>query len=132
MLNGLTSAISGVGNAKKQAAKLASKSPLDFSKSPTAHMDAVNNPFSYGSVYYPEETSNLGDGHYVIFDILAHKNSKYKTDTFCLKYESKYKFVWTGLWFYLWILCYICWYDMMQFIQPLTGLSILKSKLLVI
>jgi len=74
LLNGLTSAISGVGNSKKLAAKLASKSPLDFSKSPTAHMDAVNNPFSYGSVYYPEETSNLGDGHYIIFDIIElHK-----------------------------------------------------------
>ena len=73
LLNGFNN-LSGVGNAKKLAAKLASKSPLDFSKSPTAHMGAVNNPFAYGSVYYPEETSNLGDGHYIIFDIIElHK-----------------------------------------------------------
>ena len=77
LLSGFSNAISGIGNPKNLAAKLASKSPLDFSKSPTAHMGAVNNPFSYGSVYYPEETSNLGDGHYIIFDIIALDKSEF-------------------------------------------------------
>jgi len=76
LISGFNSAINGSGQPKKLAAKLANKSPLDFSKSPTAHMDAVNNPFAYGCVYYPEETSNLGDGHYIIFDIIE----LYKTE----------------------------------------------------
>src|SRR6056300_497428 len=69
------------GQSTKLAAKLLGKSPLEIgSVGPTSHM--AENPYSYGTVYYPQECSNLGDGHYVIFDILAHKNSKYKTDTF--------------------------------------------------
>ena len=69
------------GQNTKVAAKLLSKSPLEIgSVGPTTHM--TENPYQYGTVYYPQETSNLGDGHYVIFDILAHKNSKFKTDTF--------------------------------------------------
>jgi hypothetical protein len=69
------------GQNTKVAAKLLGKSPLEIgSVGPTTHM--TENPYQYGTVYYPQETSNLGDGHYVIFDILAHKNSKFKTDTF--------------------------------------------------
>src|SRR6056300_643816 len=69
------------GQSTKLAAKLLNKSPLEIGATgPTSHM--AEDPYSYGTVYYPQETSNLGDGHYVIFDILAHKNSKYKTDTF--------------------------------------------------
>ena len=74
--------ISGFNNAafgqpKKLAAKLASKSPLDLSQSPVAHMEPIHHPFKYGNVYYPEETTNLGDGHYIIFDIIEHTESKY-------------------------------------------------------
>tara|TARA_A100001011_G_scaffold395573_1_gene491002 strand:- start:1159 stop:2247 length:1089 start_codon:yes stop_codon:yes gene_type:complete len=61
------------GQPKKLAAKLASKSPLDLSQSPVAHMEPVHNPFNYGSVYYPNETSNLGEGHYIIFDVIEHQ-----------------------------------------------------------
>ena len=69
------------GQNTKVAAKLLGKSPLEIGTvGPTSHM--TENPYSYGTVYYPQECSNLGDGHYIIFDILAHKNSKYKTDTF--------------------------------------------------
>ena len=49
-------------------------------RSPTAHLQ--ENPYSYGTVYYPQETSNMGDGHYVIFDVLSHNKSAYKTSTF--------------------------------------------------
>ena len=66
------------GQPKKLAAKLASKSPLDLSKSPVAHMEPVHNPFSYGTVYYPNETSNLGEGHYIIFDVIEHEEATTK------------------------------------------------------
>ena len=65
------------GQPKKLAAKLASKSPLDLSKSPVAHMEPVNNPYTYGSVYYPQETSQLGEGHYIIFDIIENNKTHY-------------------------------------------------------
>ena len=70
------------GQPKKLAAKLASKSPLDMSQSPVAHMGQVANPYNYGVATYPQETTNLGDGHYVIFDVLMHNESAYKTQTF--------------------------------------------------
>tara|TARA_A100001515_G_scaffold141023_1_gene137431 strand:+ start:1779 stop:2909 length:1131 start_codon:yes stop_codon:yes gene_type:complete len=66
-----------IGQPKKLAAKLANKSPLDLSKSPVAHMEAVNNPYTYGSVYYPQETSQLGEGHYIIFDIIENNKTNY-------------------------------------------------------
>jgi hypothetical protein len=78
LVSGLTNTIKGsLGQPKKIAAVLANKSPLDLSQSPVAHMEAVNNPFQYGNVYYPEETSNLGDGHYIIFDIIENNRSEY-------------------------------------------------------
>ena len=75
LISGFTNKIAAFGQPKKLAAKLASKSPLDLSKSPVAHMEPVHNPFSYGTVYYPNETSNLGEGHYIIFDVLEHTNA---------------------------------------------------------
>jgi len=72
LISGFTSKMAAFGQPKKLAAKLASKSPLDLSKSPVAHMDPVHNPFSYGTVYYPNETSNLGEGHYIIFDVVEN------------------------------------------------------------
>ena len=39
-------------------------------------MEPVHNPFSYGNVYYPNETSNLGEGHYIIFDIIEHRDTQ--------------------------------------------------------
>jgi len=69
------------GQSTKLAAKLLSKSPLEIGAvGPTSHM--TENPYSYGTVYYPQETSNLGEGHYIIFDILSSKQSKFKTNTF--------------------------------------------------
>jgi hypothetical protein len=69
------------GQSTKLAARLLSKSPLEIgSVGPTSHM--AENPYQYGTVYYPQETSNLGDGHYVIFDILTSKQSKFQTSTF--------------------------------------------------
>ena len=79
--NKLASNFANSGQTSKIAAKLLNKSPLEIgNESPTAHIK--ENPYSYGTVYYPQETSNLGDGHYVIFDVLMHNESSYKTQTF--------------------------------------------------
>jgi hypothetical protein len=59
-------------NTAKLAAKLVNKSPLDIDTSPTSHLSAQNDPFKYGQLYYPEETQNLGEGHYIIFDIVLN------------------------------------------------------------
>ena len=77
LVNGFTNATGSIGQPKKLAAKLANKSPLDLSQSPVAHMEPINHSFSYGSVYYPTETSNLGDGHYIIFDIIENNKTNY-------------------------------------------------------
>ena len=77
---GLSQAFAKGQSVKKQAAKLAAKSPLDLSQSPVAHMEPTNNPFTYSSLYYPEETSNLGEGHYIIFDIIENYRTGYGGD----------------------------------------------------
>ena len=78
LISGFNNSIKGaMGQPKKLAAKLANKSPLDLSKSPVAHMEPVNNPYNYGAVYYPQETSQLGDGHYIIFDIMENLKTGY-------------------------------------------------------
>ena len=63
LLSSFTNKIGAFGQPKKLAAKLANKSPLDLSKSPVAHMGPEANPYSYGSLYYPQETAQLGEGH---------------------------------------------------------------------
>lgn len=51
------------------AAKILNKSPLELGDvSPNAHMK--QNPYEYGTVYYPDNVQNLGTGHYMIIDIL--------------------------------------------------------------
>ena len=66
----LISNFAGGAKTTKLAAKLANKSPLDIDTSPTSHSSAQNDPFTYGQLYYPEETQNLGEGHYIIFDTI--------------------------------------------------------------
>lgn len=51
------------------AAKILNKSPLELNDtSPTSHMK--QNPYEYGTVFYPNDVQNLGSGHYMIFDVL--------------------------------------------------------------
>ena len=78
--NSITGKIPAFGQPKKLAAKLANKSPLDLSKSPVAHMGPEANPYTYGSVYYPQETAQLGEGHYIIFDIIENASTNYGSD----------------------------------------------------
>src|SRR6056300_628332 len=89
----LISNFAGGAKTTKLAAKLANKSPLDIDTSPTSHLSAQNDPFKYGQLYYPEETQNLGEGHYIIFDTIyntqtslnALKNPKTKVSQFVNK-----------------------------------------------
>ena len=71
----LMSKFAAGGSTTKLAAKLASKSRLDIDDSPTSHLSSDNDPFKYGMVYYPEETSNLGEGHYIMFDTIWNTKS---------------------------------------------------------
>ena len=73
--------VGGQSQTKKVAAKLLNKSPLEIDNiSPTSHMK--ENPYSFGTVYYPNETANLGEGHYIIFDVIMHDASKFKNTSF--------------------------------------------------
>jgi len=73
--------VGGQSQTKKVAAKLLNKSPLEIDNiNPTSHMK--ENPYSYGTVYYPNETANLGEGHYIIFDVIMHNASKFKNTSF--------------------------------------------------
>ena len=75
--NAVSAKAAAFGQPKKLAAKLANKSPLDMSQSPVAHMSPVANPYNYGIAQYPQETTNLADGHYVIFDVIENKETTY-------------------------------------------------------
>jgi hypothetical protein len=73
--------VGGQSQTSKVAAKLLNKSPLEIENiNPTSHMK--ENPYSYGTVYYPNETANLGEGHYIIFDVIMHNSSKFKATNF--------------------------------------------------
>ena len=75
--------IGAVGRAQteKVAARLLNKSPLEIGNAnlppQTGHM--AENPYQYGQVYYPEATSQLGEGHYMIFDIVIVNPEKFKS-----------------------------------------------------
>lgn len=73
--------VGGQAQTSKVAAKLLNKSPLEIENiNPTSHMK--ENPYSYGTVYYPNETANLGEGHFIIFDVIMHNSSKFKATSF--------------------------------------------------
>ena len=81
--NSISSAISGFasqGQTAKIAAKLLNRSPLEIGNAnvppQTGHM--ALNPFEYGQIYYPETTSQLGEGHYMIFDVVEVDPEKFK------------------------------------------------------
>ncbi len=73
--NKLMSSFAAGGSTQKLAAKLANKSRLDIDQTPVSHLSADNDPFNYGMCYYPEETQNLGEGHYIMFDTIWNSRS---------------------------------------------------------
>lgn len=62
-----------------QAAKILNKSPFeaDDFNAPDGHIKA--NPYQFGVVYYPENVSSLGAGHYLMIDIFINNKSKLMT-----------------------------------------------------
>jgi len=84
LIGGLTGFIDTAKNSAQTnaaAAKLLNKSPLEIDDtSPTQHLK--QNPYQYGTVYYPSDVSNLGTGHYMIFDIVMNKLSSFQNSSF--------------------------------------------------
>ena len=63
---------------KAKAASILNSSPLEIGQGGAVNPnEALNDRFQFGTVYYPEETSNLDEGHYVIIDIIQHNKSAY-------------------------------------------------------
>jgi len=94
--NSISSAISGFasqGQTAKIAAKLLNKSPLEIGSAnvppQTGHM--ALNPFEYGQIYYPETTSQLGEGHYMIFDVVEVDPEKFKNTGLVTQNDPDYK-----------------------------------------
>ena len=76
-----TSAFSGVADinaAKDMAKNILNSSPLEIGEGGAVQKTmAEKGKYNFGTIYYPEETSNLDEGHYVIIDIVRHDKSSY-------------------------------------------------------
>ena len=72
----------GSDHFSKQIKSLVSKSPYNFDAlAEKAHMGKQNNPFAYTHLHFPQEVSNMGDGHYIIFDVIDHKGHEFSGST---------------------------------------------------
>ena len=76
-----TSAFSGVADinaAKAKAKNIINSSPLEIGSGGAVQKSmAESGKYNYGTIYYPEETSNLDEGHYVIIDVVAHDKASF-------------------------------------------------------
>ncbi len=76
-----TSAFSGVADinaAKAKAKNIINSSPLEIGAGGAVQKSmAESGRYNFGTIYYPEETSNLDEGHYVIIDVVAHDKSSF-------------------------------------------------------
>jgi hypothetical protein len=72
--NVISGATRGSAAATQAAAKILNKSPLEINDD-TPQQLLTRNPYEYGTVYYPQDITNLGTGHYMIFDIFKNKDS---------------------------------------------------------
>lgn len=80
-ISGLVDTVRNSAQTNAAAAKILNKSPLEISDtSPTQHLK--QNPYEYGTVYYPSDVSNLGTGHYMIFDVVMNKHSTFQNSSF--------------------------------------------------
>lgn len=69
IIGSLTDKAKNMAQTNAAAAKILNKSPLELNDtSPVAHMK--ENPYDYGTVYYPNNVQSLESGHYIIFDVL--------------------------------------------------------------
>ena len=76
-----TSAFSGVADinaAKAKAKNIINSSPLEIGAGGAVQKSmAESGRYNFGTIYYPEETSNLDEGHYVILDVVAHDKTAF-------------------------------------------------------
>jgi hypothetical protein len=80
-VSGLVDTVRNSAQTNAAAAKILNKSPLEISDtSPLKHLK--QNPYEYGTVYYPSDVSNLGTGHYMIFDVVMNKHSTFQNSSF--------------------------------------------------
>jgi hypothetical protein len=72
----------GTSNPAKNIAdaQILNKSPLEL-RNDTSEPKPKANPYAFASTWYPEQVSNLGNGNYMIFDILA-TDAAYSSKTF--------------------------------------------------
>ena len=80
-----------------QIKNLVKKSAYNFDKfGEHSHLDKNTNPFNYDMCYYPEEVTNMGDGHYLTFDIIVDtkrispKQSSFDRQLDSLQYNTFY------------------------------------------
>jgi hypothetical protein len=64
--NGFSDPASNIANSQ-----ILNKSPAELAAQSSKQTQMESNPYAFASTWYPEKISNLGDGNYVIFDILA-------------------------------------------------------------
>lgn len=83
-VNGITGIIDTARNSAQTnaaAAKILNKSPLEIDDtSPTQALK--QNPYEYGTVFYPSDISNLGTGHYMIFDVIMNNDTTFQNTSF--------------------------------------------------
>ena len=80
-IDNFTSSFTGLQSSEATKAKardILNSSPLEIGQGGAVHPnEALKDRFNFGTIYYPEETSNLDEGHYVIIDIIQHNKSAY-------------------------------------------------------
>ena len=80
-IDNFTSSFTGLQSSEATKAKardILNSSPLEIGQGGAVNPnEALKDRFQFGTVYYPEETSNLDEGHYVIIDIIQHNKSAY-------------------------------------------------------
>ena len=80
-IDNFTSSFTGLQSSEATKAKardILNSSPLEIGQGGAVNPnEALKDRFNFGTIYYPEETSNLDEGHYVIIDIIQHNKSAY-------------------------------------------------------
>ena len=80
-IDNFTSAFTGVQSAddsKAKARNILSSSPLEIGSGGAVQPNtALKGRYNFGTIYYPEETSNLDEGHYIIIDVIQHTKSAF-------------------------------------------------------
>ncbi len=80
-IDNFTSSFTGLQSSEATKAKardILNSSPLEIGQGGAVNPnEALKDRFNFGTIYYPEETSNLDEGHYVIIDIIQNNKTAY-------------------------------------------------------